>query len=136
MKKYEKSVQFMKNFRIRETLNLLACAVSSTDIIKNPKKIGTQNIKKISHLSHVLCHLSPVTCHLSPVTCHLSTVTCYLSPVTCPMSPVVCHLSPVTCHMSLMQTASATDIPLANSSTMQNPIAELQRKSCLPKSQY
>ena len=46
MKKYEKSVQFMKNFRIRETLNLLACAVSSTDIIKNPKKIGTQNIKK------------------------------------------------------------------------------------------
>ena len=59
--------------RIRETRNLLACAVSSTDAIKTQiKKILKKYIYILCHVSCVTCHLSPVTCHLSPVTCHLS----------------------------------------------------------------
>ena len=48
-----------KKSRIRETLNLSTCAVSSTDTIQ--KYIQTI----------FMCHMSRVPCHLSPVTCHL-----------------------------------------------------------------
>ena len=43
----------IKESRLQETLDMLACAVNSTDTIKK------------SHVSHVTCHMSPVTCHLS-----------------------------------------------------------------------
>ena len=46
-----------KKSRIRETLNLLTCADSSTDTTKN-----------LLQVSHVTSHVSGVTCHLSHVT--------------------------------------------------------------------
>ena len=65
---------------IRETLNLLPCADSSTD---------TKNSEK--NLSFVTCYVSLVTCYVSPVTCHLSPVTYHLNTTLCTFS---CYESP------------------------------------------
>ena len=52
---------------IRETLNLLRCADSSTEEEKNlGRKIGT----RITEKSGVRCCVSPVTYHLSPANSH------------------------------------------------------------------
>ena len=69
-----------EKFCIRETLNLLTCANSSTNT-KIPKMLEKFTFF-VFHISCVTFHLSPVTCHRSPVNCHLSPVTCHLSPVT------------------------------------------------------
>ena len=58
-----------KNSRIRETLNLLTNADSSTDTITD------RNIQKTQKVSGVRCQVSGITCHQSTVTCHLSHVT-------------------------------------------------------------
>ena len=54
---------------IRETLNFLRCADSSTEEENNfGRKIGT----RIKEKSGVRCQMLRVTCHLSPVTCQQS----------------------------------------------------------------
>ena len=68
---YDDTIEEEKS-SIRETLNLSACAVSSTNTIRIQKK------------NYLKC----VTCHVSLVTCHVSLVTCHLFPVTCPLSQV------------------------------------------------
>ena len=69
---------------IVETLELLACAESSTDT-------KTEERKKYI----IMCHASGVICHTTGVRCQVS--------------HVMCHLSPVTCHLSLMPKDTATD---------------------------
>ena len=59
-------------------------------------------------------------CHVSGVMCYVSFVRCQVSHVMCHVPHITCHMSPVTstCHMSLTPTATATDPPSANSSTL------------------
>ena len=61
-------------YGIQETLNLSACAVSSTNTIKPPKNQGGKKKKK-NYVSNVKYHLSHVICHVLCVTCYLSHVT-------------------------------------------------------------
>ena len=68
-------------------------------------------VTQIKYLKKKLYQVSYVSCHVSRVMCHISRVACYLSLVTCCMLPVACH-------MSLTPTATATDPPHANSSTL------------------
>ena len=63
---YPQNSTFKKSF-IRETLNLLTCADSSTDT----KKSEEENLYKSCDTYHV----SLVTCHMSCVMCHVSCVT-------------------------------------------------------------
>ena len=66
------SVQLSSNTGIknpvRETLNLLTCAVRSIDTILS-KKIMKQIMCNVSvvrcQVSHVMCHVSRATCHMS-----------------------------------------------------------------------
>ena len=41
-------------------MNLLACAVSSTNTMRNPENVSKQKKQK-----RITCHMSPVTCLLS-----------------------------------------------------------------------
>ena len=63
--------------RIRETMNILMSADSSTDtkVDRNRKK----GKKKIKNRINIMCHMSFVTCLVSCVMCHLARITCHLS---------------------------------------------------------
>ena len=58
----------------RETLNLLTCANSSTNIkTDESRQKGKEKGKYVTgHVSCDMCHVLRVACCLSPVTCHLS----------------------------------------------------------------
>ena len=80
--------------RIREILNLSACAVSSTNT-PPPKKKKEEEIQLKQKKIYIYKkkYMWPLTCHLSHITCHLPSVTF--------------DVSCVTCHLSLTQTATA-----------------------------
>ena len=68
---------------IWETLNLLSCANSNTNMKMNQKG----RFKKINHKSCIWFNMAGGTyvrtCHVSCVMCYVSHVACHLSPVTC-----------------------------------------------------
>ena len=66
--------------RIRETLNLLMCADTSTDnkTDRNRQKGRTTKYEgKKCDMLHVRCQVSHVRCHIVHVACHMSPVTCH-----------------------------------------------------------
>ena len=83
--------EVIEKSRLRETLNLLTCAESSTHTKMEKKE------RKGKTKSCVRCHMSRVTCYMSCATCHMFFVTC---------------------HLSLTPTTTATDFPPVNSPIM------------------
>ena len=88
---------YRKKSRIQEILILLACEVSSTNVIKIKNKLERKKYQKNIKKINVMCHVSLVTFHVSPVTY---------------------RVSPVTCHISLTSIAIAKHPPPANSPSM------------------
>ena len=117
---------WFQKLRIRDTLNFLMCAETSTNTktARNKQKRESEFNQKVScvrchmscvicHMSHVMCHVSYVMCHMQHVTCHVSHVRCHMSFFMCQVLSVACHLSP--CHLKdVITTATARTTAVSN----------------------